>query len=363
MTAAAQSTRPCPAEEAARELLEPAGGAVERQHPAGGEPVVQGGDGQRTDERRGADEGRHGEHQAEDDPVRTPGDAGDHGPRKAGPWQRLVARAATSSSSSTLRSLDSLTRPGEYDPAFTFSQPTRHGYAGPATGRSKMADADTSGVKRPAGAPSEAPRPASACTAQCRTRSTPRRRKILAAARKILVERGYQGLTLQAIAAEAQVNKAGGLVLLRRQAAARARGARGRLRARVPPLRHHAAGRRHARHPGRPHHRERPADQGQGPAVPGVLRAPAGGRARRRAARATSGPTTRRWYEWAQAVLAPAVEQADGDTARDAALGQFAAILLDGIIVQMIVAAPEFDLEAALAHARRSLLLVAESPL
>jgi hypothetical protein len=53
----------------------------------------------------------------------------------------------------------------------------------------------------------------------------------------------------------------------------------------------------------------------------------------------------------------------DGDAPREVALGQFASVLLDGIIVQMIVAAPEFDLNAALAHAHRSLLLVAESTL
>ena len=42
-----------------------------------------------------------------------------------------------------------------------------------------------------------------------RAGSTPTAKKILAAARRILTERGYQGLTLQAISAEAGVNKAG----------------------------------------------------------------------------------------------------------------------------------------------------------
>ena len=37
----------------------------------------------------------------------------------------------------------------------------------------------------------------------------PTAQKILAAAKKLLTERGYQGMTLQAISAEAQVNKAG----------------------------------------------------------------------------------------------------------------------------------------------------------
>jgi hypothetical protein len=36
-------------------------------------------------------------------------------------------------------------------------------------------------------------------------------------------------------------------------------------------------------------------------------------------------------------------------------VGQFASVLLDGIFMQMVVAAPDFDLEAALRDARRTL--------
>jgi hypothetical protein len=36
-------------------------------------------------------------------------------------------------------------------------------------------------------------------------------------------------------------------------------------------------------------------------------------------------------------------------------IGQFASILLDGIFMQMVVASPDFDLEAALEHAREAL--------
>ena len=39
--------------------------------------------------------------------------------------------------------------------------------------------------------------------------AAPHGAEILAAAKKLLAERGYQGMTLQAISAEAQVNKAG----------------------------------------------------------------------------------------------------------------------------------------------------------
>ena len=60
-------------------------------------------------------------------------------------------------------------------------------------------------------------------------------------------------------------------------------------------------------------------------------------------------------YAWAGEVLT--LSAVDGETrARwQATLGQFASILLDGIFVQMVVAAPDFDLEAALEHARRTL--------
>jgi hypothetical protein len=54
------------------------------------------------------------------------------------------------------------------------------------------------------------------------------------------------------------------------------------------------------------------------------------------------------WYAWANEVLAPA--------GAPATIGQFASILLDGIFMQMVVAAPGFDLEAALKQARRTLV-------
>jgi hypothetical protein len=83
------------------------------------------------------------------------------------------------------------------------------------------------------------------------------------------------------------------------------------------------------------------------------------------------------WYAWADEVLHPAGEmlRPAGDTPRlpgtdrestprsSTKVGQFASILLDGIFMQMVVAAPGFDLEAALQNARHALthLLLGEA--
>ena len=48
------------------------------------------------------------------------------------------------------------------------------------------------------------------------------------------------------------------------------------------------------------------------------------------------------------------------DRERSAALGRFAAVILDGIYLQTIIAAPSFDLETALQDARRALTLLAD---
>ncbi len=186
----------------------------------------------------------------------------------------------------------------------------------------------------------------------------PTAQKILAAAKKLLAERGYQGMTLQAISAEAKVNKAGVwyyfggktqlvLALLEdvtvgeslhfgtvppESATLEERvdliiGTPDQIRERVrrfkpfyellPEASRDAELHRHLR------------DYYQG------------------------------WYDWAAEVLAPAVDSSGAGCERSKALGQLASILLDGIILEVVVAAPEFDLEAALDNARRSLLLVA----
>ena len=61
------------------------------------------------------------------------------------------------------------------------------------------------------------------------------------------------------------------------------------------------------------------------------------------------------WYEWASEVLAPAGADSETLARSPATIGQFASILLDGIFMQVVVAAPAFDLEAALEHARQTL--------
>ena len=186
----------------------------------------------------------------------------------------------------------------------------------------------------------------------------PTARKILAAAKKVLAERGYQGMTLQAISAEAQVNKAGVwyyfggkqplvLALLEdvtvgeslhfgamppESATLEERvdliiGTPDQIRERVERF--------------RPFYELLPEAS------------------RDAELRTHLSDYYQVWYDWAAEVLAPAVDSAGTGARRSAALGQLASILLDGIILEVVVAAPEFDLEAALDNARRSLLLVA----
>ena len=54
-------------------------------------------------------------------------------------------------------------------------------------------------------------------------------------------------------------------------------------------------------------------------------------------------------------MLTPAGTDGRTRDRRPATLGQFASVLLDGIFMQMVVAAPDFDLEAALQDARSTL--------
>ncbi len=190
----------------------------------------------------------------------------------------------------------------------------------------------------------------------------PTARKILEAARKVLLERGYQGMTLQAISEEAQVNKAGVwyyfggkqqlvLALLEDitvgeslnfgtlpppEATLEERidlliGTEDQLRERVRRFR----------------------------AIYELLPEAS----RDEELRKHLAVYYRDWYAWAGAVLSPSVDMAPPrrGPGPSAALGQFASLLLDGLIMQMVVGANEFDLPAALATARRSLLLAAGS--
>ena len=187
----------------------------------------------------------------------------------------------------------------------------------------------------------------------------PTAQKILAAAKKLLAERGYQGMTLQAISAEAQVNKAGvwyyfggkqQLVLalledvtvgeslhfgtMPPESATLAErvdliiGTPDQIRERVRRFKPFYELLPEASRDAELHSHLRDYYQG--------------------------------WYDWAAEVLAPAMDSSGAGAERSRALGQLASILLDGIILEVVIAAPEFDLEAALDNARRSLLLVAD---
>ena len=195
-------------------------------------------------------------------------------------------------------------------------------------------------------------------------RTHPTAKKILAAAKRILIERGYQGLTLQAISAEAGVNKAGVWYYFG-----------GKEQLVLALLEDVAVTESH-------HFGVRPAadatlDERVELIVGSVEQVKE--RVERYAAFYELLPEASRdaqlrerlmtyyrgWYAWAGEVLTPAAgggtrarterEEREARVQTPAAVGQFASILLDGIFMQMIVAAPDFDLEAALRDARRTL--------
>jgi AcrR family transcriptional regulator len=204
----------------------------------------------------------------------------------------------------------------------------------------------------------------------------PTARRILGAARTLLLERGYQGMTLQAIADEAQVNKAGVWYYFG-----------GKQQMVFALLEDITVG--ESQNFGSLPPEEATLEERVSLLVgtEDELRA----RVRRFRAIYELLPETSRdqdlgrqlrlyydgWYEWAAAVLAPAVDGRNAPTAGETgragdgatvgevrpsvALGQFASFLLDGIIMQMVVGATGFDLTAALTNARRSLLLAAAS--
>jgi len=182
----------------------------------------------------------------------------------------------------------------------------------------------------------------------------PTAKKILAAAKRIVTERGYQALTLQAIASEANVNKAGVwyyyggkeqlvLALLEEVTVAES---------------HHFGAR-----PSADATLEERIDLIVGSAD--QVR----GRVQRFAAFYELLPEASRdaelrehlmsyyqgWYAWADEVLAPPATDDQTGPRTEAAVGQFASILLDGIFMQMVVSAPQFDLETALQDARTTL--------
>jgi AcrR family transcriptional regulator len=185
-------------------------------------------------------------------------------------------------------------------------------------------------------------------------RRHPTAQKILAAAKRILTERGYRGLTLQAISTESGVNKAGvwyyfggkeQLVLA--------------LLEEVAVTESHHFGARPA------------ADATLDERIDLIVGSAHQVRARveRFAAFYELLPEASRdaqlrehlmtyyqgWYAWAGEVLTPSGPDGATRAWSSTTVGQFASILLDGIFMQMVVAAPHFDLEAALENARTTL--------
>ena len=190
----------------------------------------------------------------------------------------------------------------------------------------------------------------------------PTARKILAASQRILTERGYQALTLQAISTESGVNKAGVWYYFG-----------GKEQLVLALFEEVAVAESH-------HFGARPA---AGATLDERIDLIVGSaeqlkqRVERFAAFYELLPEASRdkelrehlmtyyegWYAWAGEVLAPAgagahaLDGAGAETPAGASskIGQFAAILLDGIFMQMVVAAPHFDLQAALENARATL--------
>lgn len=182
----------------------------------------------------------------------------------------------------------------------------------------------------------------------------PTAKKILAAAKRILTERGYRGLTLQAIATEAGVNKAGVWYYFG-----------GKEQLVLALLEEVAVTESH-------HFGARPAADATLDERIDLIVGSADQvkeRVERFAAFYELLPEASRdaelrehlmtyykgWYSWAGEVLTPAGSDGGTRDRSSATVGQFASVLLDGIFMQMVVAAPGFDLEAALQDARRTL--------
>ena len=200
-------------------------------------------------------------------------------------------------------------------------------------------------------------RPGSGVQSRVPPKLHPTAQKILAAALKILTERGYQAMTLQAIAQEADVNKAGvwyyfggkqqlvsalleEIVISQSRVFGRSLPDDATLEERVDLFVGSAeqveerVARFSAFYALLP---EASRDTGLHEHLTAIYQS---------------------WYDWAEDVLAPALAgPAAGE--RAAALGQFASVLLDGLFLQMVIAAPGFDLATGLANAREALLHLA----
>ena len=182
----------------------------------------------------------------------------------------------------------------------------------------------------------------------------PTAQKIMAAAMHVLAERGYQGMTLQAISTEAHVNKAGVWYYF---------GGKQQL---VQALLEDILIRQSSIFGAMP-----PASATLAQRVDLIVGSASqvGERVGRFAAFYELLPQASRdadlhehlmgiyqaWYDWTAEVLSPPIGRSATSDPPSATLAQFASILLDGIFLQMVVAAPGFNLEAALDHARLAL--------
>jgi AcrR family transcriptional regulator len=186
----------------------------------------------------------------------------------------------------------------------------------------------------------------------------PTAQRILAAAKKLLAERGYQGMTLAAISAEAHVNKAGVwyyfggkqqlvLALLEDVTVGES------LHFGTMPPESATLEERVALIIGTPDQIRERVERFK----PFYELLPEASRDAELHSHLSDYYQV--WYDWAAEVLGPVDDSSGAAVQRSKALGQLASILLDGIILEVVIAAPEFDLEAALDNARRSLLLVA----
>lgn len=182
----------------------------------------------------------------------------------------------------------------------------------------------------------------------------PTAQKILAAATSVLTEQGYEAMTLEAIAARAGVNKSGvwyhfggkqQLVLaVAEDIVIRESGVYGRL----PPDSSTLAERIDLVIGSLGERRDRTR---RFAAFYELLTHASRNEELRQCIRASY----QSWYQWAAAVISPALPECDENGPQAAAIAPFASLLLDGIFVETIIGAPGFDFEVAWKQTRTAL--------
>lgn len=179
----------------------------------------------------------------------------------------------------------------------------------------------------------------------------PTARRIVNAGIRILVERGYNSLTLEAVAAEACANKAGvwyhfggkqGLLLaIAEGIIMRESGVYGRFPDEEATLSERidliigSVGDADARVRRFRAFYELLTNASRNEALQQYIRA-----------------SYQSWYDWATSVISPSMPADSGGKQQAAAIARFASLLLDGIFVEMIIAAPGFDSDIAWSQMR-----------